>query len=109
MKVYIAGPYTKGDVAQNVANAIEAGNAIAETGGCPFIPHLSHFWHMLYPHHWQFWMNQDLVWLRECDAVLRLPGQSTGADMETLEAERLGLPVFTSLTECLKWLTEHAN
>lgn len=32
MRVYIAGPYTKGDVAVNVRNAIEAGNMVAGCG-----------------------------------------------------------------------------
>ena len=55
MKIYIAGPYTKGDVAQNVRNAIHAGNLAAHFGHTPFIPHLTHFWHMLCPNEYEFW------------------------------------------------------
>jgi hypothetical protein len=42
-------------------------------------------------------MELDLIWLPACDAVLRLPGESNGADIEVKEAQRLGLPVFNSL------------
>jgi len=34
--------------------------------------------------------------LQHCDAVLRLPGESTGADEDVRTAERLGLPVYYS-------------
>jgi hypothetical protein len=33
------------------------------------------------------------------DAVLRLPGESTGADVEVAYAEGLNLPVFYSIDE----------
>ncbi|MGO4783771.1 DUF4406 domain-containing protein [Cryobacterium sp. W22_MBD10_FK3] len=35
--------------------------------------------------------------LERCDAVLRLPGASKGADQDVLIAERRGIPVYTSL------------
>ena len=37
--------------------------------------------------------------LEHCDAVLRLPGASTGADQDVEIARRRGLPVWTSLDE----------
>jgi len=37
--------------------------------------------------------------LERCDAVLRLPGDSRGADQDVAIARRRGLPVFTSLAE----------
>jgi hypothetical protein len=37
--------------------------------------------------------------LDRCDAVLRLPGDSRGADQDVAIARRLGIPVYTSLTE----------
>lgn len=97
MKIYIAGPYSKGDVAQNVRNAIHAGDYVSRFGHIPFIPHLTHFWHMLCPHEYEFWMEQDDVWLAECDAILRLEGESAGADREVERALELGLSVYTSI------------
>ena len=37
--------------------------------------------------------------LRHCDAVLRLPGESTGADRDVAIANELGLPVYHDLTD----------
>ena len=34
-----------------------------------------------------------------CDAVLRLPGASRGADMDVARAQALGLPVFTDVAQ----------
>jgi hypothetical protein len=93
-RVYVAGPYTQGDVAENVRAAILAADWLAQQGCVPFCPHLSHFWHLLNPHPYEFWLAQDLAWLAVCDALVRLPGPSAGADGEVAEARRLGLPVF---------------
>jgi hypothetical protein len=99
MKIYIAGAYSKGDVAQNVRDAIQAGDYVSRFGHFPFIPHLSHFWHMLAPHEYEFWMKQDEVWLRQCDAVLRIDGESAGADKEVEIAKEIGLPIYHSVFE----------
>lgn len=37
--------------------------------------------------------------LQHCDAVLRLPGASTGADADVAIARELGLPVYTRLED----------
>ena len=37
--------------------------------------------------------------LGHCDAVLRLPGDSTGADQDVATARRRGLPVYHDLAE----------
>ena len=37
--------------------------------------------------------------LERCDGVLRLPGDSRGADQDVLIARRRGIPVYTSLAE----------
>lgn len=106
IRIYIAGPYTAGDVAVNVRHAIEAGDRVARWGAVPFIPHLSHFWHLLFPQPWEFWLTQDLQWLALCDAVLRLPGESHGADLEEAEAGRLGIPVFYDFPAAYNWYLE---
>lgn len=95
--IYIASPYTKGDVAVNVRNNIEAADRLAREGFAPFAPLLTHFWHMLFPHPYQFWCDLDMVWLERCDALVRLPGESSGADAEVKRANELGLPVYYSV------------
>ena len=37
--------------------------------------------------------------LERCDAVLRLPGESRGADLDVARARELGLPVYFSIDE----------
>ena len=105
VRVYIAGPYTKGDVAVNVRNAIVAGQEVLEAGHVPFIPHLNHFWHLLLPQEYAVWIRLDLEWLHQCEALIRLPGDSAGADAEYVEACRVGIPVFRSVEAFLsaKW------
>jgi hypothetical protein len=34
-----------------------------------------------------------------CDAVLRIPGESRGADLDVARARELGLPVYTDVSE----------
>lgn len=102
MKIYIAGPYTSGDTAKNVRIAIYEGDYVSRLGHIPFIPHLTHFWHFLIPHDYEFWMYQDEQWLLSCDAILRLKGESAGADREVAKAIELGLPVYNSVFDVPK-------
>ena len=93
-KIYVAGPYTKGDVALNVRNAFKAANELSLKGFAPFVPHYTHFWHLLFPHEYEFWLALDKEFIPCCDAILRLPGESSGADKEANYASELGIPIF---------------
>ncbi len=97
MKIYIAGPYSKGDIIANVQIAIHEGDYVSNLGHVPYIPHLTAFWHLVRQHEYQFWLDYDMEWLRVCDALLRLPGESSGADKEVIEAQRLGLIIYHSI------------
>ena len=99
VRVYVAGPYSQGDVAVNVRNAFEAANRLADLGFAPFVPHSTHFWHMLFPRPYDFWLELDRQFLPTCAVVLRLPGPSKGADCEVELARDLGLPVFYSVED----------
>lgn len=103
-RVYVAGPYSKGDVALNVRNAYEAANRLADSGVAPFVPHHTHFWHLLFPRAYEEWLKLDLAFLTCCDAVLCLPGESRGATAEVREAQTRGIPVFENLDELLRAL-----
>jgi hypothetical protein len=98
-RVYVAGPYTKGDVAVNVRNAYEAANRLADLGFAPFVPHATHFWHMLFPRPYEFWLELDRQFLPCCAALLRLTGPSAGADQEIQLAKNLEIPVFYDIGE----------
>ena len=101
-RVYIAGPYSNGDVAVNVRNAYEAANRLVDGGLAPFVPHHTHFWQMLFPRPYEEWLKLDLAFLPCCDVVLRLPGDSLGADGEVREARSLGIPVFDNIDDLLR-------
>ena len=108
--ILIAGPYrsgTNGDpdlIARTLARLEEASGPLFRLGHVPMIgewvalPILR----TLDPSHAD---DGDVMYetahrlLQHCDAVLRLPGESTGADKDVEIAEQLGLPVYRTLEE----------
>ena len=99
MRIYIASPYTRGDLMLNIRVAIDAAEALVAKGHTPYIPHLSALWHLVAPHPVGFWYAYDLEWLVLCDAVLRLPGASLGADAEVKAALAAGKPTYYDLAD----------
>jgi len=99
MKVYIASPYTKGDTAINVKRQLDTFDILMDKGYFPFAPLYSHFQHMAHPRPYEDWMTYDLEWILVCDCVLRLDGESSGADREVAHAKEHGIPVYYSLEE----------
>ena len=91
--IYIASPYTLGDVAANVAVQIEAAHKIMDAGHCPVAPLLSHYLHINRQRPYHEWVEMDLALIPRMDVVLRLPGKSIGADGEVALAEKHGVPV----------------
>ena len=100
--VYIAGPYTAPDPIVNTRNAILAADEIRSEHVHPFVPHLNVLWHFLSPAEYKVWLRFDFVWLIRCNALIRLPGHSPGADDEVAEAKRLGIPVYYSVEDFLQ-------
>lgn len=99
IKVYIASPYTLGDVAVNVKAQLDCVDELMNLGFAPFAPLYSHFQHMAHPRPYQDWIKIDLVWVEACDCVLRLPGESSGADGEVKLAKQMNKPVFYSIEQ----------
>jgi hypothetical protein len=106
-RIYVAGPYTQGDTAVNVRKAYEAANQLADLGFAPFVPHATHFWHLLFPHPYEFWLELDNEFLACCHALLRIPRPSGGADKEVDLATRIGIPVFKSIEEVVQHFLAH--
>ena len=103
-RIYVCGPFTLPDPLVNMKTAIDAADALLEMGCAPYLPHLSGLWHLLHPHDYETWLALDLVWLAQCEAVLRLPGASAGADRETACArDVLHIPVFATIQEVAAW------
>lgn len=97
LTVYIASPYSKGDPVVNVRTSLEAADRLASLGYLPFAPLLSHLWHLISPHPYEFWTKMDLEWVQRCDVLLRLPGDSSGADAEVAFAAEHDIPVYHSI------------
>lgn len=102
IKVYIASPYTNGDTAVNVKTQMDTFVDLLDNGYLPFAPLLTHFVHMVHRRPYKTWTAYDDEWLKNCDVVLRLPGESKGADNEVGLAKSLNMPIVYSLPELLK-------
>ena len=101
--VYVAGPITNGDTLLNIRNGMKAGTELVKLGYVPFVPHNDFIQYMLDPDalDYETLLAWDLAWVKRCDAVLRLPGESPGADREVQYARSQGLLVVNTV-ECLE-------
>ena len=110
LQILIAGPYrsgTGGDpdaIARNLARLEEAAWPIFERGHVPMIGE----WVALpvlrgasdaSESHPDVMYETAARLLEHCDAVLRLPGESSGADTDVAIARRRGIPVYFDLEE----------
>jgi hypothetical protein len=124
LRCYLAGPISKGDLYLNISQANYAFHALAQAGFAPLNPMLSAFSGKItrvrtgiddfeeviavattggcgLTH--EEWLEVDLAWVRQADAILRLPGESVGADKEVDEANARGIPVFHSIADLIAW------
>lgn len=120
-RVYLAGPISRGDLLHNVNQATAAFVALAKAGLAPLCPHWSVFSKPAFRppggdavycrataqgndemSHAE-WLGADLPWVSVAEALLRLPGESAGADMEVAEARRCGIPVFFAVDDVIRW------
>ena len=98
-KVYIAGPMSGGDRLANLNQGLEAYRELIRRGYAPMCPMLSFFVNDVMPQGYATWLAVDLAWVEASDLVLRLPGESLGADQEVACATINGIPVYRSLAE----------
>lgn len=101
---YISGPLTSsGKPEENLAAAVEAHKELTRLGYSSLCPHLT--WHIdphgETPH--EVWMEIDTPWVLASDCLLRLPGESRGADHEVQVAKEAGIPVFDTLDDLREW------
>jgi len=101
-RVYIASPYSKGDQAVNVRNQMDHAEMLMNLNFVPYAPLLSHFQHLVHPRPIEDWYKFDNEWVKACDYLLRLPGESKGADDEVELAIRHGVKVVYSIQELIE-------
>ncbi len=51
----------------------------------------------------------DEIIIHKCDALYRVPGESSGADREVELARKLRIPVFTNAEALSDWLIAHSG
>lgn len=102
IKVYIASPYIIGEKIKNVETQLKVAHKLMDHGFIPFIPLLSHYTNVYKERPYKDWIEQDLEWLQVCDFVLRLPGESKGADIEVAYAIKNEIPVVYDVDEFIK-------
>jgi nucleoside 2-deoxyribosyltransferase len=90
--IYLAGPFSDDPVA-NTARAVAAGVRLHRAGYVVLIPHVACQF-AADADGYEAAMAQCMGWIERCDALVRLPGHSPGADREVERARALGLPVF---------------
>jgi hypothetical protein len=105
--VYVASPYTKGDNFVNVQRQITTAIELLQNEGivplCPLLN--SVFINMQHEFSYEKWLDIDFTYLGRCDFLLRLPGESNGADKEVAFAEEHHIPIFytvNALIMCIK-------
>lgn len=67
---------------------------MVNAGFTPIVPHLSTLWQTVQPHSWEWWLAYDLRILRGCSLLVRIPGESKGADVEVRAAIDIGIPAI---------------
>lgn len=97
-RVYISGPLTtSGNPMENIDRAMVAARELIAAGYAPLVPHLNYMMDLGEEIPREIWLEVELPWVRAADAMIRLPGESIGADLEVERAELLGIPVFGSV------------
>jgi len=104
--VYITSPTTTTDSTQDYNEVIKVANKLYTTGVCvPILPNPQPQWAGAYEHTTEFWMEYNLQILSRCNAVFNPNKRSATAKLEVVEAERLELQVFTSVSSLKDWVT----
>lgn len=97
--VYISGPISKGDPAHNYDQASAMHRRLIIAGFAPINPVLTITlpWEAEVEH--ATWIDCDLPLVECADALIRLPGESAGADAEVEHARSLGIPVYLEFSD----------
>jgi len=108
--VYIAGPMRL-MMEKGVHDACKMADRLYANGFIPFIPQLSFLWSVVTPFGsddeiYAARLPYDFAWVDKCDALIRLPGQSRGADAECVHADLTHKPVFTEFEKLVAWRDE---
>jgi hypothetical protein len=95
------GGHANGYDLHSIREAIITANKLVELGYAPFCPQLTVLAELIHPVPYESWLGSDFEWVEVCDVLLRLPGESKGADREVEHAKSKSIPVAYSIEEVL--------
>lgn len=106
--VYIAGPISRGCQFTNVRKGCELWHQLWTLGIDAYCPH----WSAQQQFHTELghaeWLAYDTqVILPRCDALFRMPGESSGADIEVEWMKEHGKPVFYEISKLAEWYSQY--
>lgn len=112
--VYIASPYTKGDMALNVRYQMEIWDKLYGEGHVlPVAPLWSHFQHLTFPRGYEEWLRYCLQTIPRYDACFARDAEygplnyemteSSGRAREISWFQELGKPVFADFASLYDW------
>lgn len=81
-------------------------HSLLTNGFFPFVPHLYHFMNIMKHVEYELWLQLDFAYIEVCEAVLRLSGDSEGADREEAYAKSLGIPIFYRMMDLINYRDE---
>lgn len=103
--IYLACPLTAGNRNWNLFQACETERQLMLAGFAPQNPahttQLPWAWQPEFPH--SMWLDCCFPLIERCDALIRLPGYSVGADAECDHAKRNFVPIFYSIEDLEEW------
>lgn len=98
MRLYVSGPYRAATIEQrdrNIAYADEVARQLLLWGHSPFCPHtMTKDWENDPNLVVDDFLRCDCDWVAASDGIVRLPGDSKGADIEVQCAADNGKPVY---------------
>ena len=97
--VYVAHPITIGGPDKNMRKMIDACQEVWKLGHYAYGAFGNLIWEVVYPKNEKEYLDHDIAWLKKCDIVWRIPGESKGADYEVKIAKELGIKVVYNLTQ----------
>lgn len=95
MRIYIASPYTPGDIEENVQKQIRVWHQLTDEGHTAYAPLLLYYCDLYRRRPYNDYLNHCLSMLPFFAMLLRLPGVSKGADIELKIAKELDKFIFT--------------
>lgn len=104
--IYVSSPM-KLDPYGGPARAIKAGLGLLSMGFLVVLPQTNIFVNQVLGENHiseEFWLTEvDRYWVMRCDALLRISGESKGADYEMTVAKEYGKPIFFSIQDILQF------